>query len=231
MLVNDVLESVTLRYNDTDYVRLSQSQYLKFLDDAISKLILVRPDAHVKTAIVGLAEGTRQTIPSDGYALIDIYMNKEEVATATYDNGAPVLQVERKDLDYFSDWHNAATTSTEIDEFAYDSRSPRTFWVSPPPSADDTVFVEMDYSYGHVVKFADLTDDFDDILLMTIDIEDIFKSALIAYMLYLCFSTDSSALSDMQLAAAYEQTFFQGLGIEYQASLLVQPKIDITVSQ
>lgn len=231
MIVNDILESVTIRYNDTEYTRLSQSQYLKFLDDAISKLILVRPDAHVQTAIVPLVEGTRQSIPSDGYALIDIYMNKIDEGSGQFSNGAPILQVDRKDLDYFSNWHETGSTTDEIDEFAYDSRSPRTFWVSPPPADDDLVHVEMDYSFGHEVKFAELTDTFADILLMEIDVEDIFASALMQYMLYLCFSTDSSSTNDMQLSAAYEQAFYQGLGIEYQASLLVQPKIDVVVKQ
>ena len=226
MTVRDILESVTLRYNDSDYVRLSQSQYLKFLDDAILKLILVRPDAHVKTEIVGLAAGTRQEIPADGYSLIDIYMNKDGSAP-NWVNGAPILQVERKDLDYFSDWHTIGSTITDIDEFAYDSRSPRTFWVSPPPASADTVYVEMDYSYG-VDSFAALSDPFATVLDMTIPIEDIFRSALIAYMLYLCFSTDSSSSNDMTMAVQYEQSFYQGLGLEYQASLLVQPKIEVT---
>ena len=227
MIVRDILESVTLRYNDSDYVRLSQDQYLKFLDDAILKLILVRPDSNVNTAVVGLAAGTRQSIPSDGYALIDIYMNKEDAGGGTYTNGAPILQVERKDLDYFSDWHTTGSTTTDIDEFAYDSRSPRTFWVSPPPAAVDTVYVEMDYSYG-VASYADLTDDFDVVLEMDIPLEDIYQSALIEYMLYLCFSTDSSAMNDMAISAQYEQSFYQGLGLEYQASLVVQPKIEVT---
>lgn len=226
MTVRDILESVTLRYNDTDYIRLSQSQYLKFLDDAILKLILVRPDANVKTEIVGLAAGTRQEIPADGYSLIDIYMNKDGVAP-NWTNGAPILQVERKDLDYFSNWHTTGSTVTDIDEFAYDSRSPRTFWVSPPPASSGTVFVEMDYSHG-VSSYAALTDEFDEILDMEIPIEDIFRSALISQMLYLCFSVDSSAQGDMAIAAQYEQTFYQGLGIEYQASLVVQPKIEVT---
>lgn len=229
MTVRDVIESVTLRYNDTGYVRLTQDQYLKFLDDSILKLILVRPDANVKTDIVGLASGTRQEIPSDGYALIDIYMNKNGV-DPNWTNGAPVLQVERKDLDYFSNWHTTGSTITEIDEFAYDSRSPRTFWVSPPPASADTVYVEMDYSFG-VDSYAEMTDDFDTILDMEIPIEDIFQTALISNMLHLCFSTDSSAMNDMSVAAQYEQSFYQGLGLEYQASVVVQPKIEVTEVQ
>lgn len=227
MIVRDIIESVTLRYNDSDYIRLSQDDYLKFLDDSILKLILVRPDAHVKTATVSLVAGTKQTIPADGYSLIDIYRNKEDAGGGEYSDGSPILQVERKDLDYFSSWHTVTPDELDVDEFAYDSRSPKTFWVSPPPSSADTVFVEMDYSYG-VDFYAEMEDDFATILEMDIPLDDIFRAPLIANMLYLCFSTDSSSTNDIQVAAQYEQSFYNSLGIEYQASAVVQPRIQST---
>ena len=75
MKVSDIINRVTLLYNDMDYARLSKHQYLEFLDDAINKLIMMRPDVWVKTDIVKLNPGIRQTIPDDAYALIDIYCN------------------------------------------------------------------------------------------------------------------------------------------------------------
>lgn len=226
MTVRDILESVALRFNDTDYVRFTENQYLKFLDDIILKLILVRPDANVKVDTVGLAAGTRQEIPADGYALIDIYMNKEG-SDPNWTNGAPILQVERKDLDYFSDWHTTGSTTEDIDEFAYDVRNPRVFWVSPPPASADTVYVEMAYSYG-VASYADLTDDFETVLDMDVPLEDIFRAPLIAGMLHLCFSVDSAAVNDMSVAAQYEQSFYNSLGLEFQSTTAVQPTIEPT---
>ena len=57
MKVSDIINRVTLLYNDMDYARLSKHQYLEFLDDAINKLIMMRPDVWVKTDIVKLNPG------------------------------------------------------------------------------------------------------------------------------------------------------------------------------
>ncbi len=223
MLVKDILERVTTLYNDQDYVRVTPVQYLQFLDDAINQVILSRPDAHVKTAIVQLVKGTRQSIPTEGYSLIDIYMNKIPAGGGTYDNGAPVFQVDREDLDYFTDWHSMPSDPTEISEFAYDSRSPRTYWVSPPVG-NTTVHIEMDYSYG-CPEYAKMTEEFEDIGALEIPMPDVFKNAIVAYVLFLLYSTDSTSVNDRQVAQRYEQIFYQALGLEYKASIIVMPKI------
>lgn len=232
MLVQDILDRVRALYNDPDYVRVPKATYLQFLDDAINQLILLRPDAHVKTEVVKLQQGTRQSIPAAGYALIDIYMNKTpvDVPNGVFDNGAPVLQVERKDLDYFSSWHTIDKNPTEIEEFAYDMRTPRTFWVSPAIGAND-VYVEMDYSYGSI-EYAKQLDamTFDEVCGLTLEVEDVFKAPLISYMLYLLYSTDSSSVIDKDIAQRYEQSFYQALGLEYQSSVVVMPKIELTNS-
>lgn len=217
MLVKDILERVTTLYNDSGYARISQRQYLQFLDDAINQLILSRPDAYVKTAVVNLVVGTRQSIPEDAYSLIDIYMNKG----ADGSNGAPILQVERKNLDYFSNWQQSVR-ATVIDEFAYDMRTPKTFWVSPP--SDGTSRVEMDYS-ARPIAFANMPDDFDSVMLMEIPVDGVFKGPIISYMLYLLYSTDSSSEADRNVAARYEQSFYQALGIEYQAAAVAAPTL------
>ena len=54
MKVSNIIDRVTLLYNDMDYVRLSKHQYLEFLDDAINTLITMRPDVWVKTEVVKL---------------------------------------------------------------------------------------------------------------------------------------------------------------------------------
>ena len=46
MKVKDIINRVILLYHDEDYVRMTEQQYLRFLDDALLQLILARPDAH-----------------------------------------------------------------------------------------------------------------------------------------------------------------------------------------
>lgn len=215
MLVKDIIDRVTVLYNDQDYDRISQNQYLQFLDDTLNQLLLARPDANVKTVDYMLKRGTRQSLPDDAYSLIDIYMNKDDDGKA----GLPILQVERKNLDYFSNWQ-AAPAQKEIYEFSYDLRTPKSFWVSPP--SDGTSVIEMDYS-AKFDTFADSVYDFDFIMGTEVPVESVFKGPIISYMLYLLYSTDSSSAQDRQVAAAYERSFYQSLGLEYQANVAYRP--------
>lgn len=221
MTVKDILDRVSVLYNDVDFVRVPLSTYMQFLDDAINALILARPDAHVKNAVVKLQTGSRQDLPTDGYSLIDIYLNRGQTGATA---GAPIFQVDRKDLDYFSSWHVYDPNVTEISEFAYDSRSPKTFWVSPPAGNVD-IYVEMDYSFG-VEPYANRPETTEQILAMEIPLSDIFRNPLVCYMLYLLYSTDSASDNDRTVAQRYEQSFYQSLGLEYKASIIVMPRVE-----
>lgn len=223
MKVKDIIVRAAMRYNDADYSRLSQSMYLRFLDEAINQLILARPDAHIKTENLQLVPGTRQSIPEVGYRLIAVYRNKNKQADGSFTDGSPVRQVPRDVLDSYSDWHNATPTNL-IEEYVYDDKTPKTFWVSQPVVSDEEVYVELDYSYG-VEPYAELTDDFDTIMEMEIPIDDVFLEPLISYVLFLLFSVDSSSQNDFTIAQAYRQEFYQSLGIEYKALILVSPKV------
>lgn len=231
MKVIDILERVTTLYNDKDYDRVSERDYLRFLDDAINQLILSRPDANVIHSIVQLIPGTQQSIPDDGYTLIDIYMNKKAIInddnTIGFLNYRPVYQVERKDLDYFDNWqaHFNAPGVDYINEFAFDLRSPDIFWVAPAVGSTP-VYVAMDYS-GGIEKYGDMIDiPLSTIEQMEIPIKEVFKGPIIDYFLYILYSTDSTSVVDREVSAAYQAAFYQALGLEYNASTVSSPKIE-----
>lgn len=221
MKVRDITDRVTALYNDTDLVRLSMKQYLQFLDDAINHIISMRPDAWVKVNVVKLKPGVRQSIPDEAYSLIDIYCNVKSDSNGTVVYGEPVFQVERKDLDYFSDWRSV-TPSDVVYEFVYDRKTPRQFLVNPPVASNADVRVEMAYSYPYVT-FADMNQD--EALWSDISLMGNFKTPIIDYMLYLAYSTDSTSANDRQIAQQYLQSFYQALGQEYNASVIAMPKI------
>ena len=234
MKVKDILDRVTTLYNDADYVRVPESHYLKFIDDALNQLVLIRPDCHVKTAVIKLQPGTRQTIPSDGCTLIEIYMNKryvyhEETGVSELQNYYPIAHVERTDLDYFSNWQSYDTNSSKdyIYEFAYDQKSPKVFWVSPYVGEQD-VYVEMDYSYTfpRISDIpADINGTYETAENTEIDLQDIWLGPLCTYILYLLYSIDSTSQLDRQIAASYLQAFYQSVNMEYQSTSQVIPDV------
>lgn len=240
MRVRDIIERAAALYNDLEYVRVPIGTYLDLLDDAILQLILSRPDSHVKHDVVQLKTGTKQLLPEDGFTIIDIYMNKKANVTTDPDTGLdvveftnyrPVWQVQRKDLDYYDNWQgdNINKNLDYINEFAYDERSPRVFWVTPFVGDEAKVFVEMDYSYGNEkygLIYEQKLEDLEDILNKKIDISDTFTGPLVSYVLYLLYSTDSTSVVDREVASKYEQSFYQALGLEYNAVNIVKPKVE-----
>ena len=236
MKVKDILDRVTTLYNDTEYIRVPESHYFKFIDDALSIIVMIRPDAHVKTEIVKLEPGTRQSLPKDGIALIEIYMNKKAILDnggeiTGYSNSYPIAHVEREDLDYFSNWQSGVGIASKdhIDEFAYELKSPRTFWVNPYVSEEEPVYVEMDYSYAFP-KIGDIPLDADSTYTTAenteIDIPDTFMAPICYYVLYLLYSTDSTSQIDKSISASYLQQFQQALSLEYQSNQTVMPRTD-----
>lgn len=225
MTVKDIIDRVLLLYHDEAYLRVQKQQYLQLLDDAILQTILVRPDAHEKRETLQLKPGPRQELPAGAYALIDVYNNKMPISG--FDealDGKPIYQVARKDLDYYNNWYVNESTRTEVDEFAFDIRSPKKFWVNPPVPMGRDVYVEVGYSYEHL-KYSTLETDYDSVLLLELDISEEFRTAIINYMLYLLYSTDSTSELDRQIAQDYLNAFYQTLGVISKATLDGAPHV------
>lgn len=232
MKVKDIIDRVLLLYHDESYLRIKQEQYLRILDDAILQLILTRPDAHEKRTVVRLLPGPRQALPEEAFSLIDVYVNKFQIPDLNdYTDGKPVFQVARKDLDYFSNWYALSSDPTnQIDEFAFDVRTPKQYWVNPPVDKDIPVYVEIGYSYKHP-QFALLEEEYEDILEMDVDISEEFRLAIINYMLYTLYSTDSTSQFDRQIADKYLQTFYQNLGFDTKSNLEAYSRLIETKNQ
>ncbi|KYC52200.1 MAG: hypothetical protein AMQ22_00927 [Candidatus Methanofastidiosum methylothiophilum] len=218
MTVKDIMDRVSMLYNDAGYDRVPQETYLKFLDDTLSQLVLSRPDSHVMTDIVLLDSDTRQELPKNAQTLICIYRN---MGNDGITKGAPVWQVNRKDLDYFSDWHtDTGPAPTAITEYAYDPKSPRIFWVSPSPQPGTNIYVEMDYSIPFD-KYSDL--DWNDAIQEVIPVDDVFINPICNYMLFLLYSTDAASKNDKITADQYRRAFYADLGLEQKAMLVSMP--------
>ena len=225
MKVKDIINRVILLYHDEDYVRMNEQQYLRFLDDALLQLILARPDANEKREIIKLSPGARQKLPDDAYTLIDVYLNKVYLKDIDkFLDGKPIYQVARKDLDYFNNWYSVSGNTEEINEFAYDIRTPNSYWVNPPVTNTPDVYVEIGYSYG-IPPFADTTDTYAVTLEKTVPVSEAFRNAIVNYMLYLCYSVDSTSQYDRTVADKYLQLFVQMLQLDNKTSLTSSNRI------
>ncbi len=203
-LYNDALQE------DNEYERITVAEWIRFLNSGLRSLVLVRPDALPKTEPVTLVAGTRQTIPTEAFKLIDITRN---MGTDGLTEGKIITPIKRETLDLTNQLWHQGTATTYIDHFTYDEENPRSFYVTPPVHAVTVVQVEMVYS----IMPTTVT-----IVGDSIAVPDLFANPLISWMLYRAYSIDDES-SDFAKGQAELQAFFNLLQVEASSSLQVAP--------
>lgn len=159
-------------YDETN-VEYSAAELLNYLAEGINAVVAVKFDAYTVQERIQLQEGTVQELPAHGTYLVRLLRN------AGADGVTPGRGISWVDLEELNradpDWHTAAQSNT-VDQYAYDSRDRRYFYVSPP----------QDFP-GHWVEaiFHAVPARFDDVTA-TIPIDDTFADALHGYVVGEC---------------------------------------------
>ena len=190
-----LIDEVARSLNDSGNVRWPIADLLEYLNDALRSAVLIKPEINpvTKTDFEPVA-GTCQTLPEDGFALIDVVRNLVPQAGGTYNSGLSISPVSRKELDSVSvsgtnaggDWHQSDNEQAQATAYVYDIRNRRTFYLFPPqPAQPDSPAlprqIEIVYSQVPPVLVTQSAD---------IGLEDIYRPALIAYMLHRAYARE-----------------------------------------
>jgi hypothetical protein len=208
---NDYIVDAALLYGDVGYDRVSEDDWIKYLNASIRALILVRPDAGAQTDNVQLTAGVLQALPSTALRMLDITRNMGADGDTP---GKIITPTKRKHIDYSNLLWPAATGDTEVDNFSYDKENPRIFYVTPPVSSSVNVYVEMQVSQLPTAVAATGDDP---------GINDVFIEPIVQYMLYKAFSADDEDV-EFQKAVQYMQNFFNLLQVEIATSGAAGPE-------
>lgn len=194
--VQSLIRKASTILQDAGNVRWAEDELLGWLNQSYQQIVLLRPDASTKSAMVSLQNGTRQFIPSDAARLIDIPRNQ---------GGAAIRYLDRSVLDSIEpNWH-ASSASSVIEHFLYDANNPREFFVYPPAQG---ATVELVYSF--VPSIHSVISDF-------IRLDDRYAPAILDYMLYRAYQKDADyAANDQRSQMAY-QTFLNSIGAQGSA--------------
>lgn len=188
-----IIDKATVQLIDLANIRWTRPELLSWLNDGMRQIVLIQPSASSTTASVKLVAGTRQTIPSGGWLLLQMYRNMGTNGTTP---GRAIRIVSRELLDNFNpNWHTDAQKA-EVRNYIYDVQDQLAFYVYPPNTG--TQYVELNYS----AQLTDLTSETE-----AIPIFDIFQSALVDYILYRACSKDAEYAPGLQLAQGYLSTF------------------------
>jgi hypothetical protein len=195
--VASILTKVSTILQDSAHVRWTADELLLWLNEGQRELVLYKPNSFVTNESVKCSAGTKQIIPANAVALVDIVRNMGTNGTTP---GGSIRTVSREILDtQVPNWH-AATPSPTVKHFVYNALDSKTYYVYPPQPTTNQGYVEMAYTALPA----------DAVSNGTITVDDIYSTALISYVLFRSYSKDAEYAGNATLASTYYQQF-QGL--------------------
>jgi hypothetical protein len=209
-----VLDKAVIQLNDLTSVRWSRPELFGWLNDAQRQIVLMQPSTSNFTTTLAMIAGTRQTIPIDGWLLLDVYRNMGLTGVTP---GRAVRIVSKELMDGFNpDWHWDTPTVT-AKNYVYDSQDQTAFWVYPPNTG--TGYLQLNYARVPV----DLTAE-----SQPISVNDILQTAILDYVMYRACSKDAEYAPGLQLAVGYWSSFSSALGAKNAAESANSPNLTLT---
>lgn len=204
-----IIDKASVQLIDLANIRWTRSELLAWLNDGMRQIVLIQPSASSTTVSKKLDAGTRQTLPTGGWLLLQMYRNMGTTGTTP---GRAIRIVSRELLDNFNpNWHTA-TAAAEVRNYIYDTQDQTAFYVYPPNTG--TQYVELNYS-AQPTNLASESE--------VIPIFDIYQSSLVDYILYRACSKDAEYAPGLQLAQGYLATFVAAVGGKAQTEVSNDP--------
>jgi len=189
-----IIDNVTIQLLDPTNTRWTRAELLTWLNDAQKTLVGALPEATASIGLVTTVAGVRQTLPTDGWCLLSVNRNMGVSGTT---GGTPVLEVTRENLTRQNPtWSTDAASSTSRLYF-YTLLQKNTFWVYPPADSSGN---KLEITYSKVPVDLVLETD-------TIGMSDIYKPALLDYVLFKACSKDAEYAPGVALAKNYLDSF------------------------
>ena len=204
-----IIDKASVLLLDLTNIRWTRAELLGWINDAQRQIVIMSPNATNKVSTIKLDAGTRQSIPSDGWTLLNVirYMGTDGLRP-----GRAIRIASQQVMDAFNpNWH-ASTPSVVPQSYVFDQQDQTIFYVYPPNTGKG--YVQINYSPEPV----DLTAE-----TQTINVKDIFQTAILDYVMYRACSKDAEYAPGLQLAAGYLQTFNASMGIKSDSELKNSP--------
>lgn len=207
----DITSRARIVLHDPAATRWSDTELALWINDGCKYIALVRPDSCAVNAAMTLAAGTKQSIAGltpPGVRLLDV------VRTSA---GRGITIADRQELDTWRPtWH--ADTAGPTENYVYDNRDPKTFYVVPPA----TVGAQIDIIYSRVP--VEITSG--ELATVTLSPGDEYADALLNYVLFRCYAKDAEATHNADLAAMYLQACNASLGVKTTADVAMSPDLN-----
>lgn len=200
--VQSLINKAQTILQDIDGVRWPTSEMLDWLDAGQLEIVRIQPVAHTVNQSMALVPGTRQTLPPGGIHFVEAVRNID---------GQAVREVLRGVLDaQIPNWHNAPASNVIV-HFMLNPSDPLHFYVYPPANTGAALDVVYSTAPAPIARTGTYPNELPD-AITTINLEDVYASALLDYLLYRAYSKDAEYAGNAQLAVAYFTAFSNSLG-------------------
>ena len=140
MLASTIISAVRFTLQDEGFATWSDAVLLADLNSAERRICLLTPDNFSIRAAIQMQQGTRQSVPVGGVAILDLYDNAI--------GGLRVTLVDRSLLDAATRFWPVATQETAVQHWIQDERNPAKFEVFPP----DRKSTRLNSSHGGISR-------------------------------------------------------------------------------
>ena len=210
--VEDVLQDSNVRW--------PRVELQNWLNESYLQIALLRPDASSKTGTLTCVAGSRQTITS-GFStalrLLDVVRN-----LASSSDKKVVRLIDRSVLDdQRPAWHTD-TASVNIQNYTFDVRQPKEFFVYPPATTStqlEVVYADLPGAHSLSASALDPTGSNTEV----IKVDDTYLSVITDWILYRAFSKDAEFAANAARAGAHYQTFMSSIGNKTQSDVGSSP--------
>lgn len=210
--VEDVLQDSNVRW--------PRVELQNWLNESYLQIALLRPDASSKTGTLTCVAGSRQTITS-GFStalrLLDVVRN-----LASSSDKKVVRLIDRSVLDdQRPAWHTD-TASVNIQNYTFDVRQPKEFFVFPPATTAaqlEVVYADLPGAHSLSASALDPTGSNTEV----IKVDDTYLSVITDWILYRAFSKDAEFAANAARAGAHYQTFMSSIGNKTQSDVGSSP--------
>lgn len=223
MLASELFDRATRIMLDETSVRWPLPEMCLWLNDAQREVVLQKPNALSKTVVMALEQGTYQVLPGDYLKLLRVVRNISG-ETPYRQGGRSVRIVSREILDTQSpEWHNAAYTpqKREVKHVCFDEQDQRSFYVYPGNDGTGSVELVVSIQPKPVQALGDENEL--DSYRVPLELDDIYTSALLDFMLYRAYSKDAQFAGSAERAVLHYQQFANSLGMKVQLDVQLTP--------
>lgn len=214
MKVSDVISRARSILNDADATgyRWTDQELIDAINDAQGLIAIHRPDCFPVNEVLTLAAGSKQSIPSGGYRLLDVIRNIGSDGTTP---GRAIRPTDRDTLDAYDPYWHTNSKKSEIKNSVYDERNPSSFWVNPPALAGTKV--EILFAKRPTAVTAANND---------LTIADAYFEGILLFVLFRAYAKESDFGGNAQLAASYLSLFASLMGIKLQKDVAFGPSMN-----